>query len=125
MTSICGRPSNSLQAFRRRYPPLAEADVDELVFNSRVPVIVYITGTCCHLTASARREFLPVAQAIQDQVAIYEVDGLNEKALVSRLNIKAMPSLLLYISGIEVSALLGFYGRDELQKMLWRIISNS
>lgn len=58
-------------------------------------------------------------------MAIYEVDGLIEKGIVSRINIKAMPSLLVYISGIEVLALLGFYHRDELQKRLWSIIPDS
>lgn len=125
MTSICGGPLSSSRAFQRRYPPLVETDIGRLVFGSEVPVIVYVTGTCCRLTESARREFLEVARDIQDQVAIYEVDGLNEKGLISRLDIKAMPALLLYISGIEVAALLGFYDRDELQKRLWSIISDS
>ncbi len=108
-----------------KYPPLALADLDELVFNSQVPVIVYVTGTGAQGLARARREFLAVAKLLQDHIAIYEVDGLKEKAVVSRLDIKGMPSLLLYISGTEAGSLIGFYRRDALEKRIWNLISDS
>ena len=104
--------------------PLSESDVDDLVFGSQVPVIVYVTGDCCPVAKAARREFLSVASELQDQIAVYEVNGLRQKELISRLRIKAMPSLLFYTSGIEQAALLGFYHRDELRKRLWSIISD-
>jgi len=56
-------------------------------------------------------------------VAVFEVDADAEKSLVRRLDVKAAPILLVFSSGVEVAALLGFYSADALRKRLWSIIS--
>ena len=114
-----------MPAYRRNFPPVAESDIDELVFRAQVPVIVYVTGARSCIAIAAKREFLHAALDMQSRVAIYEVDGPEEKAIVSRLNIKVMPSLLVYISGIEVAVMIGFYGRDDLLRSLWSTIPDS
>jgi thioredoxin-like negative regulator of GroEL len=104
--------------------PLTGDDFDDLVTRSESPVLVYITRKCCHLTNLAHREFVKVAFDFVDSVPIYEVDAEREKALVSRLNVKAAPILLMFTSGIERAALLGFYCEEELRKWVWSILYN-
>lgn len=105
-----------------RLPPLTYNEFDELVARSELPVLLYVTRTSCKITDYARREFLIVAQELASSVAIYEVDA-TEKALISRLDVKAVPILLFFTSGVEKMALLGFHSADELRKRLWSIIS--
>lgn len=106
------------------YPPLSEEDLDELVLNSELLVAIHITANRCPISGLAQREFRRAALRFQDQIAFFEVNADAEKPLISRLNIKAAPALLVFSSGIELAALVGFYSRDELQSRLWSIISN-
>jgi thioredoxin-like negative regulator of GroEL len=56
-------------------------------------------------------------------MAFYQVDADEEKGLVARLDVQAVPSLLVFISGMEAGVLLGFHSIDELHMRLWSIIS--
>ena len=107
------------------YPPLTDSEFEELVLGSELSAVIYVTASCCRVDELARREFQAVAAEFQDQIAIVEVDAGAKKALVSRLNVKAVPALLVFASGTEVAALIGFHHRDELRNRLWSIISNS
>jgi len=104
------------------YPPLIDAEFDELVLSTQVPVIIYLTTARCPISKISRREFRAVAVELQHRVAIFEVDALSEKVLVSRLGVRAVPTLMLFVAGTESAALLGFYHRDELRIRLWSII---
>ena len=107
------------------YTPLIDEEFDELVLGSELTVIVYVTLDHCRISARARAEFTAIEGRFRDHVTVYDVDADVEKALVFRLNIKAVPTLLVFSSGNEVAALLGFYHRDELQKRLGSIIRDS
>ena len=105
-----------------RFPPLTPSEFDEIVARSEVPVVIYVTRKCCRTTHIARRQFLIAAEDFKATVGIFEVDAESEKELVSRLNVNAVPILLVFHSGIERAALLGFYSADELRKKLRSII---
>ena len=107
---------------RQEFPTVIGSEFEELVLCSKLPVALYITCKCCRTTDSARREFVSAAQYFKDSIGIFIVDADVEKALVSRLNVKATPALLAFSSGTETLALLGFYSADELQKRLQSII---
>lgn len=108
---------------QQEFPPIISSEFEELVLRSKLPVILYIARKCCKITDSAKREFVSAVQDFKDSICIFTVDADSEKALVSRLNVKGAPILLVYISGIERFALLGFYREDELRKRLWSVIS--
>jgi len=108
---------------RQEFPPVIGSEFEELVLCSKLPAALYITCKCCRTTDSARREFVSAAQYFKDSIGIFIVDADVEKALVSRLNVKGAPILLVFVSGIERFALVGFYRKDELRKRLWSIIS--
>ena len=57
------------------------------------------------------------------RVAFFQVNADTQPELLSRLDVRAVPSLLVFTSGIEVKALLGFHSEDELHTQLWSIIS--
>ena len=101
-----------------RFPPLTPSEFDEIVVRSELPVVIYVTRKCCKITSLARREFLIAAEDFKATIGIFEVDAEDEKALVSRLNVNAVPILLVFHSGIERAALLGFYSADALRKRL-------
>lgn len=105
------------------FPPLTDAEFDELIAGTASPIIVYISRKCCKISNLARREVVKVAGPLAGSIAVFEVDADLEKALVRRLDVKAVPILLVFFSGVEVAALLGFYSADALRKRLWNLIS--
>ena len=104
-------------------PPLTAPEFDDLVLQAKLPVAIYISHKHCRFAAAARREFMIAAQDFKAFIGFFEVDADAEKALVSRLNVKGVPILLFFTTGIERFVLLGFYSSDELRKQLWSIIS--
>ena len=108
---------------RQEFPSISELEFEEMVLGSELSVAIYITHKCCRIADSAYREFASAAQQFKDSIGIFIVDVDVEKALVSRLDVKGAPILLVFRAGIERCALLGFYREDELRKRLWSIIS--
>ena len=106
----------------QQFPSISADEFDQLVVSDGPMVGLYISRKCCGVTGPARREFRLAAQKFKHIIGFFEVDADAEKALVSRLNVKAVPTLLVLASGIELAAVLGFHSSDELQKKLWSII---
>ena len=104
------------------YPPITEDEFNELVLNSRLPIGIFLTADRGYITDAAYREFLPVAAEFQALIAFFEADVVADPALADRLGLKAVPALLVFVSGIEVAALLGFHHRYELRNRRWSII---
>ena len=107
-----------------QFPPLSSGEFNELVSKSKLPVGLYISHKCCRVTDVAKRQFLLAAQSFKHVIAIFEVDAVAEKELISQLDVKGVPIFLVFTSGSERGALLGFYHADELQKEVWSIIFN-
>jgi thioredoxin-like negative regulator of GroEL len=70
-----------------------------------------------------RKELHQLVDRLGHSIAFFEVAADEEKCLVSRLDTKAVPTLLIFTSGIEVLALVGFYCVDALQNRLWSVIT--
>jgi len=86
-------------------------------------VAIHLTVSGCKLSSIALREFRAAAVELQHRVAFFEVDASAEPELLAALNIKAVPALLVFHSGTEQLALLGFYYKNELRERLLRSIS--
>jgi len=107
----------------QRFPPLTSDDFNRFIAGAEVPFAIFISRKCCRLTLLARREFRLAAQEFKAYIGVFEVDADVEKALVSRLFVKGIPTFLMFTSGTESLALLGFHSADELQKRVWSVIS--
>ena len=101
---------------------MTDDDLDAIQSDSCHLALIHVSSGSCDLCRLAYREFTAAVELIQDQVVIYEVDAASQPGVMERLNIKAAPALLIYTSGIEIGALLGFYSKDELQSRLWRLV---
>lgn len=84
--------------------------------------MVFVTSNRHRLCALAEKELRRVIPDFADQIAFFRADADTEKDLVLRLDVLAVPSLLIFASGTEVKALLGFHSADELRTQLRSII---
>lgn len=114
---MCGRP-NPAHKQGHGFPPLTVHDFEQLVLETKIPVVVYVSMLDCQSCSVARREFLRAANLFKDRIAFYEVDGEIDPEVLDLLDIKSSPSLLGFTSGTETLTLLGFHCRKELETRL-------
>jgi len=77
------------------------------------------------MSRAAYRELVVATSQILDQIAVFELDASKRPELDLRLEIKAIPALLVFAYGVEIKALLGFYSRDELERQLQCLLTGS
>ena len=103
--------------------PLTQQRFESCVLGSQLPVAILVTAERSRVCAGAERELRLVIPRLAHGMTFFHVNADIEKDLVRRLNVQAVPCLLVFISGTEVKALLGFHSADELHMQLRSIIS--
>ena len=107
-------------------PPLESLTRERFEFcvlDSELPAAVFVTSNRRRICVLAEKELRLAIPDFADQIVFFRVDAEVEKDLVIRLDVLSAPSLLIFTSGVEVKALLGFHSADELHTQLWSIIS--
>ena len=116
-----------LLSFLRPDKPLLESMTqrrfESCVLGSQRPAAVFVTSKRCPLCVPAKHALQSVIPRLTHRIEFFQVDADDEKGLITQLDVQAVPTLLLFISGTEVNALLGFHSADELHTLLWSIIS--
>jgi hypothetical protein len=102
--------------------PLTQKRFKFCVLDAELPAAVFVTSNRRRICALAERELRLVVPEFADQIAFYRVDSITEKDLVAQLDLVAVPSLLIFTTGTELKALLGFHRVDELRIQLRSII---
>ena len=98
--------------------PITLPEFSQLLRLSQRTFAVFVTAKRCPICGPAEREAEAAAVLLRPEIEIFRVDADKEKPLVLALRLKAVPSLLVFTSGVEVMTLLGFYSRDELHTRL-------
>ncbi len=87
-----------------------------------MPAAVMVTLRHSKLCAASLRELMSAAKGLTHKIKFFQVDADAEKGLTLALRVKAVPSLLVFVTGMEELALLGFYSKEELDTALRRVI---
>jgi thioredoxin 1 len=93
---------------------ITSAEFDQKVLRSPVPVVVdFFADWCgpCRLLAPILQD---LASELQDQVAVYKVDAVENIELATRLGITALPTVSVFKDGYEVARLVGLQNRERL-----------
>lgn len=117
------RPEHREPSSEDSLTPLSLPGFDYLCDRSPTPFAVFIATKNCRLCSLARQEVEAVSLLIGHKLPIYYIDAEEERRLVLSLRLVAVPSLLVFTSGEEELALLGFYSRNELYTRLRSYIS--
>ena len=80
----------------------------ELVLKSELPVIVDIWSESCGPCKKLVPVLVNVATKHQGRVRVVEIGTDAEPALLSRLGVRATPTLIMYEGGQEVGRMTGF-----------------
>lgn len=93
---------------------VTEADFEERVLRSEVPVLVdFWAEWCvpCHMVAPVVEE---IAREKGDALAVAKLNIDDHPALAHRYGVMSIPTLMLFVKGEEKARVIGARGKDAL-----------
>jgi thioredoxin len=93
---------------------VTDSDFEEKVINSTVPVLVdFWAEWCgpCHMVAPVLEE---IASEKQGQLTIAKLDIDSSPDTARRYGILSIPSMLLFVDGVEKRRLVGARGKQQI-----------
>ena len=99
---------------------ITDANFEKEVLQSPVPVLVDFTAAWCPpcRAIAPHVEAIAAAQAGTLKVGTCEVDGNNE--LTAKLDIRAMPTLMVFKAGRVVGQIVGAVPRAKIEALIAR-----
>lgn len=102
---------------------VTDADFEEKVLNSSTPVLVdFWAEWCgpCHMVAPVLEE---IASEKQGKLTVAKLDVDNNPAVSQRYGILSIPSMLLFVDGVEKRRVVGARGKSQILSELSEFVS--
>ena len=106
---------------KERVTPDSVRDLDSfsrLVLKSDVPVIVDVWSESCAPCKQLVPVLINVATKYEGRVRVVEIDTTAEPQLLSRLGVRATPTLIMFEGGHEVGRMAGFRPEGWFDEMI-------
>lgn len=112
----CGKCKNSL--LETKPLELTDANFDEVVVNSDIPVIVDFWAPWCGPCKMMAPVFTKSATNYPLKTLFTKVNTENEQNLGARFNIRSIPTLVVFKNGKEVHRVSGALDETNLNKLV-------
>jgi thioredoxin 1 len=101
---------------------LDERSFDEILFGSELPVLIDFWATWC----GPCKAIAPILEEIdleyKDKLSIAKIDVDQNQQTATRYNVQSIPTLILFIDGIEKARIVGSMGKQALLQKLEGLI---
>ncbi len=112
----CGKCKNSL--LQKNLINLGEANLDEVLVNSEIPVIVDFWAPWCGPCKMMGPVFEKVSKNFALKALFAKVNTENEQNLGARFGIRSIPTLAVFKNGKEVDRLSGALDENGLKQLV-------
>ena len=118
--AICGSCKTSLLS----YEPLElyNANFDEIIVNSDIPVIVDFWAPWCGPCRSFAPTFKNTAQQFPLKALFAKVNTQEEQNLGARFGIRSIPTLIIFKKGKEIDRVSGALDATNLSRLVQRYV---
>jgi thioredoxin 1 len=100
-----------------------EHDFDQVVFESRTPVLVDFWAKWC----DPCRTLAPIVELAAEQYAtaahVFKLNVDDSPAVMERYGIQGVPTLILFQDGVEKKRIVGVVSQEKISRAIDRYIS--
>jgi len=93
---------------------ITEAQFEERVIHSPIPVILDYGAEWCHPCKQLDPVLEEIAQEWKGKIKVYKVDGDQEVNLVTRFGVMGLPTLILFVDGEPKERMTGFKPKKKI-----------
>src|SRR4051794_35018804 len=99
---------------------VTDTNFDELALGGPLPVLIDFTAAWCAPCRAIAPHVAALARAYSGRVTVGTCDVDANPQLVARLDVRAMPTLLLFKAGQVVGEIVGALPRPEIETPIGR-----
>ena len=97
---------------------LADADYDELVLKSDVPVLIDFSSPTCGPCRALAPILDQLADEYADRVKIFKVNVFENVVVAGKLAVEALPTLVMMKAGAETGRLTGMQSKEKVKALI-------
>jgi len=102
---------------------LNDKDFDDVVKNSKVPVVVDFWAPWCRPCLMMAPVFEELSKEYDGKVLFVKLDVEKNQNVANKFAVQSIPSLLVFYGGAEIGRSIGFMPKDQLKSKIEEIIN--
>jgi thioredoxin 2 len=118
---VCGKCGNALSVTAHPLP-VTDADFQQQVLNSATPVLLDLWAPWCGPCRMIAPVIDQLAAELAGRVRVAKLNTDENPRVAAQLNVRSIPTLVIFRSGQEVDRLLGVQPKQEILRRLERVL---
>jgi thioredoxin 1 len=102
---------------------ITDTNFDELALRAPLPVLIDFTAAWCAPCRAIAPHVAAIARAYNGRVTVGTCDVDENPQLVARLDVRSMPTLLLFKDGEVVGQIVGAVPRPKIEALVCRALA--
>ena|SRR3989344_7411179 len=99
-----------------------EADFEEKVVKSKLPVLVDFWAEWCGPCRMAEPVLEELAQEYQDKVEILKLNVDENQEISAKFGVMSIPTIIAFKAGEEVERKIGFGGKSGYEELIKKVV---
>lgn len=120
--AVCGKCKNPLPAFTNHPVTITDANFDEIVSKSPVPVLLDLWAAWCGPCRMIAPTIDQLAKELAGKVLVGKLNVDENKRTAANFHVQGIPTLLILQNGREVDRIVGVESRESILRRLQRFI---